>query len=293
MSDREEIRPLRRLLRPPEGGASPAPRLEEAKHVPLRRLEGGLPREAVTFAAGPPPRRWASSLVAAMLALSLGGSLVALTLVGVGSIPLPPPPRAPEPLISEVQGPPIQLAAPPLAGQPQRPRGEGAGETSPEETAAQPAVLIGRDEQDTGGATGGDGGGDGQGGAGGQGDQAGRGKGGDQSGGSGSAGGSSDSVEEDDDGDDGGGDGGDGGGDDDDGDDDGDDGDDGDDEADKVTGPAKAKKSKGAAKGVGGKALGHIKAKGQGHLKDTPGLGHDKHDAVGAVEEVAGGPGLG
>jgi hypothetical protein len=283
MSDREEISPLLRLLRPPEGESPPAPHLGEAQRLPLRRLERGLLPEPVALAPGSPSRRWASSLVAALLALSLGGSLVALTLVGVQSIPVPPPLTAPEPLPPEVQAPPVQVAAPGEGERSEGRREKGGGEGSPTQLAAQPAVLGGRDQGDAAGG-GGDGAGDGQGA--GRGDQPGNGGGGGGEGGSGAGGGPADSVEESAEGDgavgpateeavtDAG------------------------EVSDKVTGKDKAKKAKqakgkGAEKGTGGKALGHIKEKGEGHLKDTPGLGHDKHHDADVVEGLSGIPGLG
>jgi hypothetical protein len=152
VTEREQFR----FLPIDAGSQQPAdgPSFGEAKPLRLRRIgpagiaatagTGSPPRAAApasTFAAGPPARRrWRServqSLIAALLAFLLLGSLAALAIIGAAGLPGAPvvPPRTN--LAQEIQGPRVTSPAPTPAA------GGGVGERRGGPATAAPVIAT-------------------------------------------------------------------------------------------------------------------------------------------------------
>lgn len=110
----EASSPLRHLV--PEGGLS-SPRLDEARSMQLHRVDQAQPQlrhsYPEAFFYGPAKSgngRWSSSLVAAMLSLTLAASMIGVALVG-GNIGPSSIPTGPGQLQSEVDAPLVEVPA--------------------------------------------------------------------------------------------------------------------------------------------------------------------------------------
>jgi hypothetical protein len=141
----EAASPLRRVF--PHGDASPSS-FPEARSVRFRRLDDPPPKLRSTypesFFYGAPARRgdrrWASSLVAAMLSLTLASSMIALALLG-GTVVPGAPSTEPRQLRADAQAPTVEVRTN-APGESVAP-GQSAGPATGAEASALPPPEAG------------------------------------------------------------------------------------------------------------------------------------------------------